>query len=106
MAYRRIYTRLIKTSPTDYPAAIKAEADRLIAAGTLTRTAVPVTDPTEIIAQNIGANQNKSVITELWTNQSAYNSYAAWCDSNHPGAHDAWKATNNCTSTIISETEI
>ena len=106
MAFRRIYTRIHKANPTEYPAAIRAESDRLQAAGTLTRTVEPVVSPAELVAQNVGADQTKSTITEVWTSQAARISYVDWINANHPGAHAAWMETNNCTQTDISSGEI
>jgi len=106
MAYRRIYTSIHKANPTEYPAAIRAESARLQAAGTLTRTVEPVVSPAELAEQNVGADQTKSTITEVWTSQAAMQSYRDWVKSNHPGAHNAWMAANNCTQTEISSGEI
>ena len=106
MAYRKIYTRIHKFPATDYPTEIRAESDRLQAAGTLTRTVEPLTSPAELAAQNVGADQQKYTVTEVWTSQAARTSYVNWHTTNHPGAHDAWMSTNNCTTTIISEGEV
>ena len=106
MAYRRIYTRIHKFPATDYPAGIRAESDRLQAAGTLTRTVEPLTSPAELAAQNVGADQIKFTVTEVWTSQAARTSYVNWQNTNYPGAHDAWMSTNNCTQTEISAGEV
>jgi len=106
MAFRRIVTRTGNSPRSAYPTAIKTEFDRLVSIGTVTRTEVFVTSPAELAEQNIGPNEFKSTITEIWTNEAARNSYRDWIQSNHKATFDAFIETDGIVDVVISAGEI
>jgi hypothetical protein len=106
MAFRRIITRTGNSPVPTFPTVIKNEFDRLVSIGTVTRTEVFVTDPAELIEQNVGSNKFKSTITEVWTNEAAKNSYVAWVQSNHKSTFDSFIAANGIVDVVTSSGEI
>lgn len=106
MAYRRIYTRTGNSPIAEFPAAIKAEFDRLVSEGIVTRTEVFVTDPSELANQNIGLNQFKSTVTEVWRSQADLENYKNWTNTNHLAVFNAYISTHNIVQTLISAGEI
>jgi len=106
MAFRRIITRTGNSPISTLPTAIKTEFDRLVSIGTVTRTEVFVTNPADLAEQNIGPNEFKSTITEIWLNQTECNNFKQWTADNHSSVFEAWKTTNNIADTLISSGEI
>ena len=106
MAYRRIYTRTGNSTAATFPAAIKAEFDRLVSEGIVTRTEVFVTDPAALAEQNIGANQFKSTVTEVWRSQTDLQNYRNWTDTNYRSVFNTYISTHNVVQTIVSAGEI
>jgi hypothetical protein len=106
MAYRRVYTRVGNSPVTTFPTAIKAEFDRLVSEGIVTRTETFVTSPAELIEQNIGANQFKSTVTEVWRSQEDFRNYRNWTDTNYQTVFNEYISTHNIVQTIVSAGEI
>ena len=105
MAYRRVITKTGNSPYGNFPASAQTEVDRLKSEGILISSEeVFVTSPADLSAQNIGLNQFKSTVTEVWRSESDLNNWKTFLSNSSDIA--TYNSQNNMIITIVSVGEI